>query len=76
MLSKYLKTLPLVVLSYLTIFNACAGVFTQTDLDQAYAYVNTLRQRAAILNFTQHTQLQQAAFNHANKQFPPASKPC
>ncbi len=66
MLSKYLKTLPFVVLSYLAIFNVYAGVFTQTDLDQAYAYVNTLRQRAAMINFTQHTQLQQAAFNHAN----------
>jgi len=66
MFTKYTKILLVVLLPNLLIFNAYAGVFAQTDLDQAYTYLNTLRQRADMINFTQHIQLQQSAFNHAN----------
>lgn len=66
MFIQYAKTLLAVVVPNLIIFNVYAGVFAQSDLESAYAYLNTLRQRADMITFSQHPQLQQSAFNHAN----------
>ena len=43
-----------------------AGVFEHADLLQAYAYLNQLRLRAGMTPFSQNSQLEAAAFNHAN----------
>ncbi len=63
---KLLFMLPVVLLANLSTFNSQAGVFAQSDLDRAYAYLNTLRQQADMVAFTPHPLLQLSSFNHAN----------
>ena len=43
-----------------------ASVYEPDELSQAYAYLNKLRLRADLTEFSQHPQLEKAAFNHAN----------
>ncbi len=45
---------------------AHAGVYDSGDLDQAYFYLNQLRVRAGMTEFSPNLQLEQSAFNHAN----------
>ncbi len=59
------KFLPLLS-AFCFVSPAGAGVFAQADLDQAYAYLNTLRQAAAMIPFNAQPLLQQSAVNHAN----------
>jgi hypothetical protein len=57
---------PLICLFLLLTATAHAGVFDNQDLEQAYSYLNTLRQRAGMTPFSTNSQLQQSAVNHAN----------
>jgi hypothetical protein len=52
--------------SILIVGIAQAGDFDNEDLDQAYAYLNQIRVRAGMTEFSQNSQLETAAFNHAN----------
>jgi uncharacterized protein YkwD len=45
---------------------AQASVFESSDLAQAYAYLNQIRIKAGLTEFSQNAQLEIAAFNHAN----------
>jgi len=54
------------LLSILTVGISHAGVFNNEDLNQAYTYLNQVRIRAGMSEFSQNPQLETAAFNHAN----------
>ncbi len=43
-----------------------AGVFEQNNLEEAYSYLNQLRVRAGMTEFSPSPELETAAFNHAN----------
>ncbi|MDM8559317.1 CAP domain-containing protein [Candidatus Parabeggiatoa sp. HSG14] len=43
-----------------------AAFFDPADLSQAYTYLNQIRDRAGMTGFSQNSQLEAAAFNHAN----------
>jgi hypothetical protein len=45
---------------------AHANVFEPSDLEQAYAYLNQIRAKAGLTEFSRNAQLEIAAFNHAN----------
>jgi PKD domain/Cysteine-rich secretory protein family len=50
----------------LTLFlTLLAGISHATDTDDAYSYLNQLRQRADMLNYQRNTTLERSALNHA-----------
>jgi len=58
-------TTPLLLLVFI-VGIAPAGVYEPDDLNQAYAYLNQIRVKAGMLEFLPNSQLETAAFNHAN----------
>jgi len=54
------------LLFILTVGISHAGVFDSEDLNQAYTYLNQVRVRAGMTEFSQNPQLETTAFNHAN----------
>ncbi len=63
---KMKRTLITLLSLVLTVGISHAGVFDQADLNQAYVCLNKLRVRAGMIEFGQNSQLQTAAFYHAN----------
>ncbi|MEN8219284.1 MAG: CAP domain-containing protein [Pseudomonadota bacterium] len=61
-----MKSIITFLLSMCAVGISHAGVFDQEDLSQAYAYLNQIRVRAGMTEFSQNPQLETAAFNHAN----------
>ena len=62
---KMKYTTPLLLLVFI-VGIAPAGVYEPDDLNQAYAYLNQIRVKAGMLEFLPNSQLETAAFNHAN----------
>jgi hypothetical protein len=64
-IKKMKRTITLLPLIF-SVGIAHAGVYDSGDLDQAYFYLNQLRVRAGMTEFSPNRQLEQSAFNHAN----------
>jgi hypothetical protein len=58
-------TIPLLLLIFM-LGQSSAGVYEPNDLSQAYAYLNQVRLKAGMTEFSQNQLLEMAAFNHAN----------
>jgi hypothetical protein len=62
---KMKYTTPFLILIFM-VGIAPAGVYEPDDLSDAYAYLNQIRVKAGMIEFSSNSELEAAAFNHAN----------